>query len=377
MVKVPLSQPDITEHEIAKVTSVLRSPNVSQGAHGPEFEGKVANMVGAPYAVATSSGTTALHLIVCALGLGPGDEVITTSFSFVASTNCLLYEGVRPVFVDIDPHTLCLDPAAVEAAVGPRTKAILAVDVFGHPVDYAALGDIARRHNLALIADSCESLGATYHGRPVGHPSLARASAFAFYANKQFTTGEGGIIVTGDAELADMATSLRNQGRSSDTQWLQHDRLGYNYRMDEMSAALGSAQMDRFNEILSRREQVARGYMERLRGIEGVEPPYIAPGVTVSWFVFVIRLAAGIDRAVVMERLAAQGIPSRAYFPPIHRQKYIRDYDVMIHPLPVTEAISRRTLALPFFTAMTLDQIDAVGSALEEALKQGTPTAAD
>lgn len=368
--KIPLSLPDITDHEVEAVNRVLASPNISAGPFVPEFEGKIAQFTGSSHVVAVNSGTSALHLIVRGLGLGPGDEVITTSFSFAASTNCLLFEGVQPVYADIDPRTLCIDPEKVEAGITPRTRAILSVDVFGHPADYDALRDIGRRYGLYLIADTCEALGARYKGTPVGHPDLADAAAFAFYANKQITTGEGGVLLTCHEELARVARSLRNQGRGDGDGWLQHERLGYNYRLDEMSAAMGSAQMDRLEEILARRDQVAQWYIERLREVPGVEPPYVAGDVKMSWFVFVVRLAPSIDRGKVMARLAARGIASREYFAPIHQQPYLRDYDVRVGDLLVTEEMGRRTLALPFFTSMAEEQVEAVVRALDKAVKE-------
>ena len=284
---VPASRPDITEVERQAVLEVLQSPMLSMGPKLEAFEHALADYVGVAHAVGTNSGTSALHLIVRALGLGAGDEVITTPFSFIASANCLLFEGARPVFVDIDPESLNLDVSRIETAITAQTRAILAVDVFGHPADWDELERLARLHNLLLIEDSAEALGAQYHGRQAG--SFGEAGVFGFYPNKQLTTGEGGVVLTDNAELAELCRSLRNQGRAPDDSWLTHLRLGYNYRLDELSAALGLAQLSRLDEILSRREQVARLYAEKLADIEEVTILQTKPGVWRSWFVYIDR----------------------------------------------------------------------------------------
>jgi len=366
---IPLARPDIGELEIELVNRVLRSETLSLGPMAEEFERSLAAYVGAPHAVAVSSGTAGLHVVLAALGLGPGDEVVTTSFSFVATANAVLYERARPVFVDVEPEYLCLDPDLVAAAITPRTRAILAVDVFGHPARLDRLREVARAHGIALVDDACEALGSELGGVRLGDPALADAAVFAFYPNKQMTTGEGGMVVTADLELARLCRSLRNQGRGEGTGWLVHERLGYNYRMDEMSAALGLGQLRRLEELLAARTRVAGLYAERLAGVEGIRLPQVAPDVRMSWFVYVVRLDPSFDRDRVMAYLASRGIASRPYFQPIHLQPFYRErFGYRGGELPVTEAAGRSCLALPFYGLMTADQVDTVATALEEAL---------
>jgi perosamine synthetase len=285
-------------------------------------------------------------------GLGEGDEVVTTPFSFVASANCVLYEGATPVFADINPRTLNLDPKAVEAAITPRTKAILAVDIFGYPAEYAELEAIAERHGLALIEDACEALGAEYRGRPIG--SLGPPAVFAFYPNKQMTTGEGGAVAVQNEQEWAVLKSLSNQGRSDSGEWLTHSRLGYNYRLDDVSAALGLAQVEKLDRILELRADVAARYGELLGEVDGVELPLADDAEHQrSWFVYVVRLAEGIDRNGVMAKLAEQGIASKPYLPSIHLQPYWRErYGTREGMFPVSEGASRRSLALPFHTRL-------------------------
>ena len=368
--QIPMSSPDITSAEIDAVNAVLRTPCLSIGPRVDEFERRVAEYVGARHAVAVSSGTAGLHLAILAAGVADGDEVITTPFSFVASANVALYERAKPVFVDIGPQSLNIDPARIEAAITPRTRAILPVHAFGQPADIDAILDIAHRHRLVVIEDACEAIGAEYKNRKVG--TLGRAGIFAFYPNKQMTTGEGGIIVTDDEEWDKLFRSLRNQGRDVFDAWLNHSRLGYNYRLDEMSAALGVAQMSRIEELLAKREKVAGWYKARLNEIEGVTAPFVAPTTTCSsWFVYVVRFAPEIDRNRVMSLLEAQGIPSRPYFTPIHLQPFYRQrFGYTAGDFPVTERVSASTLALPFFSNMSEKQVSAVCDILQEAIVQ-------
>jgi len=362
---VPLSQPSITDVEVEAVLAVLRTPTLSLGPRVRAFERAAAEYVGVAEAVAVNSGTSGLHLCLAAAGIGSGDEVITTPFSFVASANCALYQGARPVFADIDPRTLNLDPARVAAAVTPRTRAIVAVDVFGQPAPIEELRAIAARHDLALIQDACEAIGAERDGRRVG--GQAKAAVFAFYPNKQITAGEGGMIVTDDRAFARVLRSLSNQGRDDDGTWMNHVRLGYNYRLDEMSAALGLAQLGRIDEILDRRARVAGWYNERLAAMNAVRAPYVAPETTrMSWFVYVVRLDERIDRDALMAALEADGVPSRPYFVPIHLQPLYRErFGHRPGDFPVTEQVARTTLALPFFTDMSEGQVDYVCDRLD------------
>lgn len=351
---------------------VLTSGRLALGPYLERFEALMAERAGAPHAVAVSSGTAALHLIVRALGLGPGDEVVTTPYSFVASSNALLFEGVQPVFADIDPATYNLDPAAAEAALTPRTRGILAVDVFGLPADWPALQALADRRGLVLVADACEALGAAAGGRPAG--AWGRAAAFGFYPNKQITTGEGGCLTTADADLAAACRSMRNQGRADDGR-MEHVRLGYNYRLSELQAAVGCAQLERLDELLDRRRRVAAWYADALTPLADVlalpaEPE--ADGVTRSWFVYVVRLRDDYDagaRDALVERLRARGIGCAPYFPSIHLQPYYRErFGYASGAFPRCEAASDRTLALPFFTAMTEADVARVADALRAEL---------
>jgi perosamine synthetase len=370
IMEIPLARPDITEHEIQAVVSVLRTPYLSLGPTLKEFEDKMASYAGVRYAVAVNSGTSALHLIVRALGLSEGDEVITTPFSFVASSNCLLFERVTPVFVDIDPQTLNLDVCQIEPKITERTKAILAVDVFGHPAEWDELERLARKYNLKLIEDSAEAIGAEYKGRKAG--SFGNAAVFAFYPNKQMTTGEGGVVLTNDERIAKLCRSLRNQGRGEGSEWLQHERLGYNYRLSDINCALGLAQLERLEEILKKREHVAQMYNERLQGVKGVRIPYVAPHVKISWFVYVIRLGeeyTQADRDRILQGLRARGIGCSNYFSPIHLQPFYRElFGYKPGDFPVTESVAARTIALPFYNNLTEAQIDYVVSHLKALL---------
>jgi perosamine synthetase len=366
---VPLARPDISEREIELVLQVLRSPDLSGGPFLARFERLVAEYVGARHAIAVSSGTAGLHMAVAALEIRDGDEVITTPFSFVASANCILYERAQPVFVDIEPAFLNIDVERIERAITARTRAILPVHVFGHPCVMDEIAAVAAKHGLAVIEDACEALGARYAGRPAG--TFGDCGVFAFYPNKQMTTGEGGVIVTDRDDLADVFRSQRNQGRDRGGAWLHHVRLGYNYRLDECSAALGVAQLERIEELLARRARVAALYRERLRQCVHVEVPSVSPAVTMSWFVYVVRLPAWADRDRVAGRLLERGVPTRPYFAPIHLQPYYRKrFGFQAGVFPVAERVGRSTLALPFFGGMTEDAVDEVCMALTEALGQ-------
>jgi len=366
--RVPMSQPSIDEDDIAAVLAVLRTPYLSMGPKVREFEEAVADYIGVAHGVAVNSGTSGLHLCMEAEGIGPGDEVITTPFSFVASANCVLYQGARPVFADIDPVTLNLDPNQVEARITSKTRAIIAVDVFGQPAAVEDLSEIARRHSLTLFQDSCEAIGAERNGHRIG--SQGRAAVFAFYPNKQMTTGEGGMVVTDDLEFSKVLRSLCNQGRDESGTWMNHIRLGYNYRLDEMSAALGVTQVRRLDQILDRRARVASWYSQRLRDVDGVTAPVVVPETTrMSWFVYVVRLGEGIDRNRLIAELEEDGVTSRPYFMPLHLQPLYRErLGHQPGEFPVTERIALTTLALPFFTEMSEAQVDYVCARVQERI---------
>jgi perosamine synthetase len=378
---IPLSQPDITQREIDAVADVMRSGTLSIGPRLEEFEHHVAKISGRQYGIGVSSGTAGLHCAMIAANIGPGDEVITTPFSFVASTNCALYVGATPRFVDIDVKTMNMDVARVEAAITPKTKAIVAVEAFGHPGGMVELEQIARRNELVLIEDACEGFGGSVNvpgaqppaakRRPIG--SFGRAGVFGFYPNKQITTGEGGMIVTDDARFADACRALRNQGREG-MSWLAHQRLGYNYRLTEIAAAIGIVQCERLQEILDARRRVARLYMERLMTSRYVLLPTIGIEEDVSWFVFVVRLndlfEAG-DRDETIKHLRMAGIGCNNYFPPIHLQPYIASqFGYEPGNFPVCEYVSARTLALPFYGSMTRAQVEEACTKLEQILER-------
>ena len=342
--QIPLSQPDITELEIDAVVDVLRTSRLSLGPKLDAFEQAVASYTGVRHGIAVSSGTAGLHLCVRALRIGPGDEVIVPSFTFIAAANAIRYEGAIPVFVDIEAATLNLDPACVEAAITARTRAIMVVHTFGVPANMDALLMLARRHNLRVIEDACEAIGAAYNGRPVG--SFGDAAVFAFYPNKQITTGEGGVIVTHNDDLAREMRALRNHGRYETDAWHQHSILGFNYRLSELNCALGLAQMQRLDEILDKRRLVAATYRNLLAGRDDLLLPPLHPGAT-SWFVYVVRVPAQRDR--ILHALAEGAIQCGRYFAPIHQQPAYAGWP-LTQSLKVTEAESQRTLALPFFS---------------------------
>jgi len=366
---IQLAQPELGPREEELVAEVLRSGRLSLGPMGERFERELAAWLGVEDAVAVSSGTTALHLGVRALGWGPGDEVLTSPFSFVASANCLLYEGAVPVFCDVDPLTLNLDPSAAAAAVGERTKGILPIHIFGYPAAMAELEALASRHGLGILEDACEAIGAVdSEGRGAG--ARGNLATFAFYANKQMTTGEGGMIVPADPETAARLRSERNQGRAVDMGWLDHDRLGFNYRLSDLAAALGVAQVEKLDSLLGRRAEVAALYEQRLAAVAGVEVPIAGRGAERrSWFVYVVRLGDDVDRDATIARLAERGVASKAYLPCIHLFPQLRELGYREGQFPVAEAASAHSLALPFFPAMSEAQVDRVCQELAAAIR--------
>lgn len=393
-IDIGMSSPDITDAERAAVMSVLESRFLSLGPKVVAFEQALAHYVGAAHAIAVNSGTSGLHLAVIAAGIGEGDLVITTPFSFVASSNVVLYERGVPIFVDVDPVTGNIDVALVAEAAADlcrggraadrwlppalrngrtdlrrgQLKAVLPVHAFGQPADMDAIMATARAYGLTVIEDACESIGATYQGQETG--VIGKAGVFAFYPNKQMTTGEGGIIVTNDDAWADLFRSLRNQGRDVFDSWLNHSRLGYNYRLDEMSAALGLVQVHRLDELLGKRAQVAAWYEERLADVEAIQTPTVAASTTrMSWFVYVVRVRPPADRNQVMTELEKVGIPSRPYFSPIHLQPFYRQrFGYEPGAFPITEELGQVSLALPFSGVMTEDEVDWVCGRLKKVV---------
>ena len=368
---IPLSAPDIGQAEIDAVTAVLHRSQLSLGPELEAFEQEFAAFHVALDAVAVSSGTAGLHLALLVENIGLGDEVIVPSFTFVAVANVVIQVGATPVFVDVDPVTLNLDPIKVEAAITARTRAILVVHTFGVPAQMTQLTAIAQRYDLSLIEDACEAIGADFEGKPVG--TFGNAAVFGFYPNKQITTGEGGAVLMRNADQAARLRSLRNQGRAQGGDWLDHQDFGYNYRLAETSCALGRVQLRRLSEILSMREAAAQRYDHLLREIADVEPPPLAlSGIRISWFVYVVRLIEGADRERIQKTLAGEGIATGRYFPPIHLQPAWQAWlkaeaSKPLH-LPITESIAGRTLALPFFNRITLDQQERVVHALSHAV---------
>ncbi len=365
---IPIARPDIGLREEELVLEVLRSGMLSLGPMGPRFERAFADWVGTRHAAAVSSGTAGLHLGLVQAGVGTGDEVITSPYSFISSANCALHAGADVVFADIDPVTFNLDPAAVEAAITPRTRAIVPVHIFGLPCDIEAIHAIAARHGLVVVEDAAEALGAKRQGKMVG--THGAPTIFAFYPNKQMTTGEGGIVTTDDDDVYERLLSLRNQGRADSGQWLEHDRLGWNYRMDDLSAAVGLAQVERLDEILARRDAVAGTYAELLAEIPGIELPSEVPGDTRSWFVYTVLLDSHVDRDAVIGMLAEHGIASKPYLPAIHLQPFYQARGHRRGEFPVCEATSDRSLALPFFGALTRVQQERVATTLGAVLAQ-------
>jgi perosamine synthetase len=362
---IPLAQPVLGEAEEQRVLEVLRSGRLSLGPVLVEFERAFATHVGAVHASAVSSGTAGLHLALRAVGVKDGDEVITTPLSFVASANVAVYERARPVFADIDPVTLNLDPAAAGAAVTDRTAALLPVHLYGYPADLTALEQLG----FPIVEDACEALGAVdADGTPVGgrgHPA-----AFGFYANKQLTTGEGGMVTVGDAALKERIDSERNQGRAPDMDWLDHDRLGFNYRLSDIACALGLAQLERLDELLAGRARVAEWYRSALAGIDGLDLPCEDAGrARRGWFLFVVQVPRGLDRDAIVRALRERGIPSKPYFPAVHLMSYYRErYGHREGEFPVCEDVAARSIALPFFPQMREAQVEQVADVLRDVL---------
>ncbi|MFQ6047987.1 MAG: DegT/DnrJ/EryC1/StrS family aminotransferase [Phycisphaerae bacterium] len=368
--EIPLSQPDIGQAEIEAVVEVVRSGRLSLGPMADRFERMFAAYCGTAEAVAVASGTAALHLCLRAVGIEPGAEVITTPFSFVASANVMLYEQARPVFVDIDPQTWNIDVSRIEPAITPRTRAILPVHVFGQTCPMEQICAIAERHGLVVIEDACEALGGRYRGRAAG--SWGKMAAFGFYPNKQITTGEGGMVTTSDRQLAGLVRSMRNQGRDEPGQWLIHKRLGYNYRITEMSCALGVTQMRRVGRLLAQRARVAELYRQHLSEERRLSMQRIGPDVEMSWFVMVVRLDDGYSRQQrdrIITALRGRGIGCGNYFWPIHLQPfYMERFGYRAGMLPVCEAVAERTIALPFHARMTEQQVETVCRQLRSLL---------
>jgi len=369
---IPLCRPYIEDAEKNLVCKVLESGVLSLGPYLDKFEKHLAAKVGLPHGIAVTNGTSALEIILRALDISEGDEVITSPFSFIASANVVLLRGARPVFVDVEEDTLNMDPAQIEAKITPRTRAILAVHIFGHPCDMDKITAIAKKHDLILIEDACEALGSKWQGQPVG--TFGKAAAFAFYANKQITTAEGGMIVTACDEIDRFARRFRNQGRNPDSTWLEHDEIGGNYRLSELHCALGVAQLERLDTLTRRRQTIVDMYQSRLAGHPDLTLPTARKQGAISWFLYVVRIKGGKDRRnSVMQRLAEEGIQSRAYFPAIHLQKpYREQFGCKAGDFPVTEAGADSVLALPFFPQLQESQIDEVSEKLRAALNQSS-----
>jgi len=369
--RIYLSRPDITEKEIEAACTVLRSPNLSLGPKLVEFEETFAEYIGRKRAVAVNSGTSGLFLCMLALDIGPGDEVITTPFTFISSATTIMMAGAKPVFADIDPVSLNIDTAKIESKITDKTKAILPVEIFGNPAGVDKVCEIAQRHNLTVIEDSCEALGSAIKGRKVG--KFGTMSVFAFYPNKQITTGEGGMILADDDNLADMCASLRNQGRGKGGGWLSHERLGYNFRISDINCALGIVQLSRIDEIKAKRKKVAKYYQEMLADDDRLIVPAEPAGCDLSWFVFVVRLAERFSRKQrdeLLEAMKKQGIQVGNYFPPVHLQPFMAErFGYKRGDFPVTESVCKSTIALPFYNNLTKDEVAIVSNALKETLK--------
>lgn len=359
------------EEEIRATSEVIRSGMLSLGPKLPEFEQRFAQFIGTKHAVALNSGTSGLHLCIKALEIKPGDEVITTPFSFVASANPIIFEGARPVFADIEEKTYNIDPLTLEKAITKRTKAIVLVHLFGQPCNMRLIMKIAQKRKVAIIEDACEALGASYNGRKVG--TFGELSVFAFYPNKQITTGEGGIICTNDEEIAALCRSLRNQGRADSGEWLNHVRIGYNYRLDEMSCAIGIEQLKKLDFILKKRKEIATKYTNRLKKIDELITPYVAPHTEISWWVYYLRIKKGLDRNKIVSYLNENGVSARGYFdPPIHLQLiYKRLFGYKGGEFPVAEKISKSGFIIPFFVELKDKEIEKVCRTIKEAVRRG------
>jgi perosamine synthetase len=370
--KINLSRPDITGVEIKKVTEVLKTPHISRGPVVKKFEEAFAEYIGTKYAVAVNSGTSALHLIIRSLGIGENDEVITTPFSFIASANCILYEKAKPVFVDIDPSTLNIDVNQIENKITEKTKAILAVDVFGYPASWDKLTQIADKYNLKLIEDSCEALGTAFKNTKTGN--FGNAAAFGFYPNKQITTGEGGIITTNDDDIAEKCYQMRNHGRANNGNWLDQEILGYNYRISDINCAMGLAQLQRIKEIINKREKIAELYNNRVSDFPDINIPCSTDDIKRSWFVYVITLKNNYTRYHrdnIIEVMGKRGIECGNYFTPIHLQPfYVKLFNYRSGDFPVTEAISQRTIALPFYNRLKKQEINYIVTNLKDIISK-------
>lgn len=370
LMRIYLSRPDLTAQEIQAVSTVLRSPDLSLGPKLIEFEKALASYIGTKRAVAVNSGTSGLFLCMLALGIGQGDEVITTPFTFIASATPILMVGASPVFVDIDPVSLNIELSKLESRITDRTKAILAVEIFGNPFGIDRVCEIARKHNLVVIDDSCEALGSALNGKMVG--TFGKMSVFGFYPNKQITTGEGGMILTNDEDLADVCVSLRNQGRGKNSAWLAHERLGYNFRLSDINCALGIAQLSRIDEIKAKRRQVAMWYQEILADEERLVVPAEPEGCDMSWFVFVVRLREDFtmqQRDRILQVMMNRGIQVSNYFPPVHLQPFmVQQFGYRKGDFPIAESVSERTIALPFYNNLAKDDVAVVCRELTEVL---------
>ncbi len=368
--RIHLSRPDITEREVQAVTDVLKGPNLSLGPKLGEFERAFADYTGMKRAVAVNSGTSGLFLSLLAMGIGEGDEVITTPFTFIATSNVIIMTGAKPVFVDIDPVTLNMDASKVESKITKKTKAIIPVEVFGSPAGFDEVCRIADKHKIIVLEDSCEGLGSALNGKKAG--TFGRMSVFAFYPNKQITTGEGGMILTDDDKPADMCVSLRNQGRGAEGGWLSHERLGYNYRLSDINCALGIVQLSRIEEIKRKRKQVVKWYQEALAGDERFVVPTEPAGCDINWFVFVIRLADKFtrqNRDKVLQTMREAGIQVSNYFTPVHLQPFMAgQFGFKQGDFPVTESVAERTIALPFYNNLTKGEVGIVCDELRKAV---------
>ncbi len=367
--QIYLSRPDITEREIEAVCAVLRSPDLSLGPQLAAFEKAFAEYTGRKRAVAVANGTSGLFMCLLALGIGPGDEVITTSFTFISSVTSIMMVGAKPVFVDIDPTSLNIDPAHIESRITEKTKAILPVEIFGNPTGLDRICEIADKHNLSVIEDSCEALGSALKGRKVG--TFGAMSVFGFYPNKQITTGEGGMVLTDDEDLAEMVISLRNQGRGKGSGWLAHERLGYNFRLSDINCALGIVQLSRIDEIKTKRRQVAKWYEEILAGDGRLIVPAEPRDCDVSWFVFVVRLINDFSteqRDHILQKMASYNIQVSNYFPPVHLMSFISEqFGYWPGDFPITESVSQRTIALPFHNHLSKEEVAIVCKTLQNS----------